>query len=303
MTGRVVSLVAIPLSLIGHVLFWIGSAGLLLGSGRGAAAEPGAVLAVSAGILLIAAAVATVAIGSAGVIVIGAAQLLFSLVLFLAPFSLRGGFSPAFEVMNAVRSVGVEIGDGLYLYVPTGFAFLTGVIMLVAGLVARRRLRPPPIELRIGAAVAGVLAVVGVMMAVAGGMRLYTRLMVTFAGLDQFGLIVLMVGSVLAGAAVLIGRWTSTAALVSGTVTTVIGLVGLASPSTVFLAAADWPDLRRGLEIAAPSGLLLLVGVLLVVAGLALRVRARRDAGSPTSTGPVGTPGEEPPPPTTAPSV
>jgi hypothetical protein len=292
MTGRLVSLIAVPLSLIGHILFWMGSVQLLAGAAVAAPVEFPDVVAVSAGILLIAAAVATVAIGSPGVIVIGAAQLVFSLMLFVFPLSARGGFSPAFEIMSAVRASSAEIGDGLFLYVPTGFAFVTGVIMVVSGLVARARTRPAPIEVRVGAGVAGVLGVIGVLMAVAGGARLYTRLMVTFDGLDQLGLIVLVVGSVLVGAAVLIGRWTSTASLVAGGVTTVAGLVGLASPSVVRAAAADWPELRRGLEIAGPSGSLLLVGVLLVVAGLALRVRGRREAAV-----------HNPPPPTTAPSV
>jgi hypothetical protein len=203
--------------------------------------------------------------------------------------------------MNAVRAAGVEIGDGLYFYVPTGIAFLTGAIMLVAGLVARARARQASIEVRIGAGVVGVLAVVGVFMALAGGARLYTRLLVMFAGLDPLGLIVLLVGSVLVGAAVLIGRWTSAAALVAGVVTAVVGLVGLGSPSTLFLASAAWPELRRGLEIAGPSGSLLLVGVLLVIAGLALRVRARR--GAVVASGPLPVSADEPPPPTTAPSV
>jgi len=291
MTGRLVSLIAVPLSLIGHVLFWMGSARLLLGSRVLAPAEIGDVVAVSAGIVLIAAAVATVAIGSLGIIIIGGVQLLFSLLLFLVPFGVRGGFSPAFEIMNAVRSAGVDVGDGLFFYVPAGFAFVTGAIMLVAGLAAGARRRTAPIEVLLGAVVVGGLAVVGVLMTVAGGARLYTGLLVMFAGLDPVGLVILVVGSMLVGAAVLLGRWTSTAPLVAGAATTVAGLVALASPSALFTASAAWPELRRGLEIAGPSGALLLVGVLLVVAGLALRVRARR------------APDNEPPPPSTAASV
>lgn len=122
-----------------------------------------------------------------------------------------------------------------------------------------------------------------------------------FAGLDPFGLIVLVVGSVLVGAAVLIGQWTSTAAMVAGAATAVVGLVGLASPSTLFLTAAEWPELRRGLEIAGPSGALLLIGVLLAVASLALRARGRREAGRASSG--AGASAEKPPPPTTVPSV
>ena len=104
MTGRLLSLIAIPLSLLGHLLFWLGSAGLLRGARCRVRLSRGHCRGPRRGRLLIAAAMATVAVGSLGVIIIGALQIVFSLLLFLVPFSIGGGFSPAFEFMTGVRS-------------------------------------------------------------------------------------------------------------------------------------------------------------------------------------------------------
>lgn len=279
MTGRLISLVAIPLSAAGHVLFWMGSANLLNG-----ARELEDLGALVAGIVLIAAGVATVALGSVGAIVIGTVLLGFSLTLFLVPLDSKGTFSPALQLMNLVRPINVDAGLGLYFYAPTGFAFLVGAIFLVAGLVTRARRRPGSIEVRVGAGIAGMLAVIGVLMAVAGGARLFAHFVARGGGPDLLGVIVVIVGTVLVSASVLLGRWTSTAALAGGAVTTLLGLAGLASPSPLRALAGSWPELVRGIELAGPSGSLLLIGVLLIVAGFAQRWRAPRDSGGSPST-------------------
>jgi hypothetical protein len=301
MTGRLLSLVAIPLSLIGHLLFWAGSGGLLRAVFVFAPPEPVAVILVAAGILLILAAMATTAVGSLGVIVIGLLQLAFSLLLFLMPFTLRGGFSPAFEVMNAVGSSSREISDGMFYYIPTGMAFVTGVIFLVAGIAANgRRSVTPSTAARAVAGLAGLVGVAGLVLALAGGARLYVNQLVRLAGLDPLGLVLLVAGGVLLAAAVLSARWSSAGALVAGAIVTVVGLIPIASPAAMLGITDAWQELRRGLEIAGFSGSLLLSGLLLVIAGLAVRVRARRAAGLPAI---ASRPANEPPPPTTAPSV
>jgi len=212
MTGRLFSLIAIPLSLLGHLLFWTGSSGLLRALQLFTPTEPVSVILTAAGILCIAAAIATVAVGSLGAIIVGGLHLAFSLLLFVFPFSPASGVAPAWDVMNALRSLSQETSDGMYFYVPTGFAFVTGAIFVAAGLAAD-------------------------------------------------------------------GRRTVT-------------------PTSRALLA--WPELRRALDLAGPSGVLLLIGVLLVIGGLAVRVRARRAAGLPAlGSGSA----DEPPPPTTAPSV
>src|SRR5690349_6244034 len=136
MTGRLFSLIAIPLSLLGHLLFWTGSSGLLRGVQVLAPVDPVAIVLAASGILCIAAAVATVAVGSLGAIIVGGLHLAFSLLLFLFPFSPGSGVTPAWDAMNAVRVISEETSDGMYFYVPTGFAFVTGVIFLTAGLAA-----------------------------------------------------------------------------------------------------------------------------------------------------------------------
>ena len=277
MTGRLLSLIAIPLSLLGHLLFWTGSSGLLRATQLLGAVDPVSVILTAAGILCIAAAIATVAIGSLGAIIIGALHLAFSLLLFVFPFSPASGITPAWDVMNALRSLSQETSDGMYFYVPTGFAFLTGAIFLAAGLAASaRRTVTPTSRARVLSGLAGVLGIVGIVLALAGGGRLYISVLVTLSGIEPFGLFLLAAGSVLVALAVSAARWSSAGALVAGGVATVAGLVALAAPGQVSRAIFAWPELRRALEIAGPSGTLLLIGVLLVIAGLAVRVRARR---------------------------
>lgn len=302
MTRRLFSLVAIPLSLLGHLLFWAGSAGLLNALQLLAPLEPVAVILVVAGILLILAAMATAAVGSLGVIVIGVLQVSFSLVFLLMPVSLRGGgFSPAFDVMLEVRSFSREISDGMFYYVPTGMALVTGVIFLVSGLAAHaRRSVTPGIAARVVAGLVGLVGVLGVALTLAGGSRLYVNQLVRLDGMDPPGLVLLLAGSVLLAAAVLSARWSSAGALVAGAIIAVVGLIPIASPITVFSVGEVWEELRRGLDIAGASATLFLIGLLLVIAGLAIRVRARRAAGLPAMASGSA---DEPPPPTTAPSV
>jgi hypothetical protein len=100
--------------------------------------------------------------------------------------------------------------------------------------------------------------------------------LVTLSGIEPLGLFLLAAGSVLVALAVSAGRWSSAGALVAGGVATLAGLVALAAPGPVSRAIFAWPELRRSLEVAGPSGALLLIGLLLVIAGLAVRVRARR---------------------------
>jgi hypothetical protein len=301
MTGRLFSLIAIPLSLLGHLLFWTGSSGLLRAVQLFTPTEPVAVILTAAGILCIAAAIATVAVGSLGAIIVGGLHLAFSLLLFVFPFSPASGVTPAWDLMNAVRSLSQETSDGMYFYVPTGFAFLTGAIFVAAGLAAgARRTVSPTSRARLLSGVAGVLAIVGLVLAFAGGGRLYISVLVTLSGIEPLGLFLLAAGSVLVALAVSVARWSSTGALVAGGVATIAGLAALAAPGPVSRAIFAWPELRRALEIAGPSGTLLLIGVLLVVAGLAARVRARRAAGLPALRSGSA---DELPPPTTAPSV
>lgn len=301
MTGRLLSLIAIPLSLLGHLLFWVGSAGLLRGAQLFQPIEPVSFILAIAGALLIAAAIATVAVGSLGAIIVGALHIAYSLLLFLLPFSLGGGFAPAFELMTGLRSLSFELSDGMFFYVPTGFAFITGVIFLAAGLAARARRAPVPTSsTRLLSGLGAVLAVLGLLLAFAGGARLYVTLLVTLSGVDALGLLQLAGGSLLVAAVVLASRWSSAGAVVAGAVAALGGLIGLAAPFALSRAVFAIPELRRALEIAGPSGALLMIGLLLLIGGLAVRVRGRRAAGLPALRSGSA---DELPPPTTAPSV
>ncbi|MEO5921034.1 MAG: hypothetical protein ABIQ01_07815, partial [Pseudolysinimonas sp.] len=287
--------------LIGHLLFWSGSSELLRSFQIFGTVPPVAVVLVVAGALLIVAAIATVAVGSLGAIIIGVLHLGFTLLLYAFPFTLRGGFAPGFQLMNSVRSVSMEISDGMYFYLPTGFALVTGTIFLIAGLAASaRRSAQATSRARVLSGLAGVLGLVGLMLAFAGGARGYLALLVLMSGVDVLGIVLLVAGSALVSVAVYAARWSSAGALLAGAVVSLAGLAGLAAPIALSGSAVAWFELRRAFDIAGPSGVLLLIGLLLVVTALAVRVRARRAAGRPAM---ASRPSDELPPPTTAPSV
>lgn len=277
MTSRLFSLIALPLSLVGHLLFWPGSAGLLRATQRfDGGLDIGALALVVVGIAVIAAAVATLAIGWLGVIVLGGVHIVFSLLLHLVPIDLRAdAFSPAFELMNAARGASAELGDGMFFYFPPGAGLIIGVVLVAAGLASDARRTPPAGPARGLSALAGVGGVFGLVLALAGGAITYVRLLVMLAGADALGLALLYVGAILVGAAVYVSRWSSAGAFVLGGVTVLAGLALLAAPRAL-VGPVPTPELRRALELAGPSGLLLLIGVVVLVAGLAVRYRARR---------------------------
>lgn len=281
MTGRLYSLVAIPLSLVGHLLFWGGSATLLRGLMQfgGGALDVGALALAVVGMLLVLAALATVAIGSLGALVVGAVHLLFSLLFHVVPFDLiRGGFSPAFEAMNLVRGLSMEVSDGMFWYIPTGVGVVTGAIFVGAALAADGRgTVAPAVAPRLLSALAGLVGLGGLVLAVASGARVYMRQLIMFAAAEPIDVVLLYLGGALVAGAVLAGRWSTVGAFLAGGVGIVVGLVGLASPLTL-LDLAPSPELQRGVQILAGSGSLLLIGLLFVVAGLAVRWRARRAA-------------------------
>jgi hypothetical protein len=302
MTSRLFSLVAVPLSLVGHLMFWGGSATLLRSMFQFSGQFDVVAFAVTlVGLLVILAAIATVAIGSLGAYVVGIVQLVFSLLLHLVPFDFRnGGFSPAFEIMNAVRGASMEISDGMFFYFPTGVGVVTGVVFLAAAVASdRRRVPMPGTAARVGSALAGVVALVGLLLAIAFGALVYVRQLVMLAGANPLDIVLLYAGAVLFALAVAAAAWSSVGAVVAGGLTSIAGLIGLAVPRELVNAAGGWGELRRGLEILAPSGELLLIGLLAVVAGLAVRIRARRRTGAPA----FASPSTEPAPPVGPPSV
>lgn len=278
MTSRVFSLVAVPLSLVGHLLFWGGSATLLRLYQQFGGTDPLAVAAVAFGILLIVAALATVALGGLGAFVVGVVHLLFSLLLHLIPVDLLGGgFSPAFALMNAVRSASMEVSDGMFFYFPPGVGVVTGTVFLCAALASARRTTAATSRTRVLAGLTGVLGVLGIVLAIAGGGRLYYAQFVTLRGTDLPGIALLYGGAVLLAVAVLSSRWSSAGMIVAGAVSAIGGVLGLAAPQ-LLNAGPGAQELGRGLQIFGATGSLLLVGLLLVVGGLAVRFRGSRTA-------------------------
>jgi hypothetical protein len=277
MTSRLFSLIAVPLVLVGHLLFWGSSATLIAGVQRGSGVDAGAVGLAGIGIVLILGSIGTVAIGSLGAYIVGGVQLLFSLVLHLVPFDpLHGGFSPAVELMNGVRSASTSLSDGLFFYFSPGAGAVIGAIFVGAGLAAEWRTATHPAGVtRVISALTAVVGLLGLALALIGGGAVYIGQLITLAGPRALDLVMLYGGVVLVGASLLAARWSSAGPILAGAVTSVLAVVVLASPRVLLgLPAAA----RRGAEIAGPSAILLLIGLLLVMAGLAVRVRARRAA-------------------------
>lgn len=278
MTSRLFSLfslIAIPLSFVGHLLFWSGSVTLLRLFQQFGGTDPIAVAAVAFGILFILAAVATVAFGGLGAFVVGVVHLVFSLLMYLVPLQLIGGFSPAFELMNAVRPASAEISDGMLFYFAPGVGAITGTVFLVAALASDRRTAAGSSRTRLLAGLAGILGVLGIVLSISGGGRLYSAQLVTLRGTDLPGIALLYGGAVLLAIAVFSARWSSAGMFVAGGVSTVFGVIWLAAPQLIPVGFGS-PEPGRGLQIVATTGSLLLIGLLLIVSGLAVRHRGRR---------------------------
>ena len=282
MTRRLLSLAAIPLSLLGHLILWPNSVMLLRLLQLRGDVDVLALLLVIVGIAIILTAVATLSIGSLGLGIVGCVQLLFSLGFHLLPFDFRAeSFTPSFDIMNAVRGLSMEVSDGMFSYFPPGIGAIVGGIMLGAALGAARRRVPDPVDGgatrdRVVTGLAGIIGLLGIVLALAGGAGAYVRQLVTLQGAQPLDLVMLYGGVLLIGAVAYAVRWSSAGVVVAGVATAVAGLVGLAVPIVVIGAVSGWQLLGRGVEIAAPSGLLLLIGLVLLAAGGASRLRARR---------------------------
>ncbi|MEP6479466.1 MAG: hypothetical protein ABJB03_08750 [Rhodoglobus sp.] len=284
MTRRIVALVsALVASLLGHLALWGGGGVLAQEAAQYARRGPNvvAVLVLVLGLLLIAAAIATVAISAAGVIALGIIHIVVSLLTVLSPADASGGsVSPIFGIFAFVYRTSQSVSDGLYLYFPTGFGLLTGVIFLVVGLAALARTGASSTQARVvSVVVAVVVGFFALAAAVSGGFRLYASQLQLLSGLDALGLVLLIAATIALAIAVLTVRWSSAGVLVLGAATIVltIALFGLFTTSTLpgFVMSVS-RELGQGLANALPDGNLALVGVLLVVGGLAVRWRALR---------------------------
>ncbi len=279
MTRRILAIViAFVASIAGHLLVFTGGIELFLRAAQFGEPHqnPLLVLAIVAGLLLIAVAALTVAVSSAGVIVLGALHILFGLLTVLLPLSLEFR-PPAYQLTVLLRDLNPAWGDGMLMAFTLGTGFLTGVILLVGGLAARGRTMHGNLLAIIVSIAVGLVGLVGVLTAVVGGSLIYRSMLQRLSGeIDVIGVALLLGGSVLVAAAVITVRWSSAGVVVLGAVVILIGVVSSLLPPTALWSISR--DLGEALSRVAPSGLLALVGVVLVAVGVGASVRARRAA-------------------------
>lgn len=272
---RVLSVVlALVLSAVGSVVLWLGAIPYLQStvSYRGGGPAAGAVLAIVFGLILIATAILTVVLSSAGVIAVGAVQLAGALLVFVG---LGAG------LVSAAFSSNPVLGTGLSFSIPTGVSALTGITFLGAGLAARVR-RPGASVLGriVSVAAAALLGPTGIVLVLAGGAMVYYRSMVVNDNRFQpLALLLLAAGAVLLGAIVYSARWSSAGAIVLGLGLSVLGFVALADPLLLNVAPGV-PELSSTLVNVSGSGGLALVGVVMLAAGVGVRFRGARAAAS-----------------------
>ncbi|MCU1416312.1 MAG: hypothetical protein JWP32_486 [Schumannella sp.] len=274
MRSRLFSLTALPLALAGHLLFWAGSATLLRSAQTFSGPDVAAIAFVAAGILVTIAAMATVAIGSLGAYLVGALLLLFSLLVHLLPIS---GASPAFALIGVVRSGSWATSDGVYFYFLPGVGAVVGAVFVAAALAADRRRTAEPSTR--GRALSGLTAIVGLgglLLALVTGWSVYADLVVILQPPSPLDMVLLYLGAVLAAAPLVAAMRSSAGAIIAGSVVVAGAIFESASPWALTSNQID-PFLRRGIDFAGPSGELLLLGLLMVVAGFAVRAGGRRN--------------------------
>ena len=264
---------ALAATVLGYGALWNGGAVLLRGASRGGGADLDAValLMAGAGLVLLVSAVLSLVLSPVGVITVGAIHLLVGLLSVLIPSS------PFIRLFAQGLGPKSAIGDGLLFSVSTGVGLLAGIIFLVTGLatLTRRSQKPGALARAASVVVAIVAGLMGILLALIGGGSVYTTLLIEARpGLEVTGLVLVLVGAILVGLAVLTLRWSSLGSAVLGLVVTA---VGIAQPSQLAsITNGVSRELTVAIQFACPNGNLALIGMLLLAAALGTLLRSRR---------------------------
>ncbi|GGK96335.1 hypothetical protein GCM10007382_15760 [Salinibacterium xinjiangense] len=267
--------IALVASVLGYAALWQGGFVLMREAVQfDRTTDPTALPFVVGGLVLLVVAMLSVAMSSVGVITVGVVHLLSGLVAVLDP-------SLTFIRLIAQSfGEGSTIGDGVLYSVSTGIGMLAGVVFLVTGLAAltRRSQRPGAVARVASVIVAIVAGPMGVLLAFMGGGLVYTDLIVlATGGFNPTGAVLLLVGTVLLGLAVLTLRWSSVGLMVLGSAIAAIGFFGLVGPGQLAsIAERVSRELSVTVQFAAPNGNLALLGMLLLAAALGTVLRSRR---------------------------
>jgi len=251
------------------------------GAEGGAGAYP---LLIGLGVLLLAAAAFSVRWSPVGIIVVGAAHVLFSLLAILVPFSpLDGVQSPAVQLLNALFDVDQALAAGAFYFVSFGGGALIGFALLGAGLLARRA--RPGVLWRVLSAIGGLIALGPAVWAFAAGGDFYRRTFQLLAW-DAVTSVVLVVAALLFGVLLAPSGRSAIGAWIAGGVLSVVGVILLVADPVAY---AGLPAVvQQTLPTLGWTGTIVAVGVSLL--GLALGVTLR------PASAPLAPDGESVPP-------
>jgi hypothetical protein len=266
--------VAVVLSIAGHLLAWGAGWALhrLAAEAReqtAAAVLPSVLLGL--GVLCLAGAMLTVAWSSVGVVLIGLVQTLTGLGIVVLPAAIWAG------TLTSAERFSRPVGDGLLAWWASGLGLLVGLAFLVAGMaVAARRSR----STATGRVVTTVLSLVlgaGVVLLVAlGAARLVRSIDQRSVGVELLGVLLVLGAAVLVVIVVACVRFSSLGAVVLGILIGGFGGLLVWAPLLVLRPLDGNRALTDGLRYAGDGGGYLVLGVLVLVAGIAGVVRARR---------------------------
>ncbi|GAA2089577.1 hypothetical protein GCM10009840_30290 [Pseudolysinimonas kribbensis] len=266
--------IAVVLSVAGHLLVWGGGWTLhrLSAQLREQTADallPSVVLGL--GVLCLAGAMLTVAWSSVGVVIIGLVQTLTGLGIIILPAAIWAG-----TLISAER-IYRPVGDGLFAWWASGLGLLVGLLFLVAGMAtAARRPRSTAAGRVVTTVLSLVLGAGAVLLVALGGARLIQSIQQRSGGIELLGVLLVLAAAVLVVIVIAGVRFSSLGAIVLGVLLGALGGLLIWSPQLVLRPIASNRALTDGLRYAGDGGGYLVLGVLVLVAGIAGVVRARR---------------------------
>jgi hypothetical protein len=265
---------AVVLSIAGHLLVWGGGWTLHRLQEQVREQTPAAVLPsvlLGLGVLCLAGAMLTAAWSSVGVVIVGLVQALTGLGIVVLPAAIWAG------TLTSAERVYRPVGDGLFAWWASGLGLLVGLVLLIAGMATAGR---RPRSTATGRVVTTVLSLVlgaGVVLLIAlGAARLIQSVQQRSGGIELLGVLLVLGAAVLVVIVVAGVRFSSLGAIVLGILLGGLGGLLVWAPLLVLRPLEGNRALTDGLRYAGDAGGCLVLGVLVLVAGIAGIVRARR---------------------------
>jgi hypothetical protein len=273
-TRRILSVViAVVAAAIGTPLLWVGGAGVLISTERLQVDAASVALAIG-GVVLLAVSIATVVISPLGVGVVGVIHGLIALLALVIPFDpFHGIRSPVWLLLDAVIQPGAPFSTGLTIFIASGISLLIGAVYAMAGLGRRGRLagRGPSREV-LGVLLGTPLMLVGGGLTLWAGGLFYGATFVTLRA-EPLGIVFMLLGTLIFAFGVLVdARYSGWGEVVVGGLAVIVGIAAFTAPGIVIrMLGRTWAE---SLSLVGPSLFLVALGVLLLVAGPLVRLRA-----------------------------